>query len=547
MARAANPNDPEFMQSQADANGISLAEISRSCFAGTPSVYQANVPNAQYGAGTGGAYGQNPGLTNALQILKLAKLAGQGQGQTQSAAASASPRTNFGQSSSGSNSGGSSQQGNSYYGNSSMAQNGITEFGKGDGYRILQNTGGKRLGVDSAGNYFDIDASGKHIAVSDKDAVAAGFQSAHPQDAFGNKKIGTGQGYSIVQNSQGQNLGVDSAGNYFNIDAAGKHIPVSDQDAQKMGFQSANPETNALKQMGQVDPQSEALRTSLGKSYADTLAQAQNPQAKDYQSYLNLFKQTDPEEYAQRQGMATSMDKFLASQQADYALGSQLDPVSQMQVEQQARAGQAARGNLYGSGQAAVEAMTTGQAGQALKQQRMTNLQQALGGQQSYLGSGLGLGSTAMQLYQQGLANKSQAQQAGLSYLSSGQTPYQAGASYVSNAEGTAGNAAQGGPQYNPSSLGTSYSGSAQSAPQYGLDVGSQSQNYFNSLNNSYGGGGGGSTKNRAVSAGTGALSGAMAGATAGSVVPGYGTAIGAVVGAAAGGLSGYYSAPDRG
>ena len=363
------------------------------------------------------------------------------------------------------------------------------------------------------------------------------------QDAFGVTRTQTpGKNYTTLTTASGQTVNMDNAGNYFTTDANGNNTPVTDQQAQQMGFQSTNPETQALKQLGQIDPTSEALRTSLGKSYSDQLAEASNPQASQYQSYLDLFKQVDPEEYAQRQGLATSMDSYLKSAQDQYALGSQLDPVTQMQVEQQARKGQADRGNLYGSGQAAVEAMTTGQAGQALLQQRMQNLSGALGQQQGYLGAGLGLGDTALQLYQQGLANKSSAQQGGMSYLSSGQTPYQAGATYLANAEGTAANASQGGPVYNPASLGTGVGGTSQQAPQYGLAVGDQSQNYFNSLNNAYGGGSSGSTKNKAVSAGTGALSGAMAGATAGSVVPGYGTAIGAVVGGVAGGLGGYYS-----
>ena len=302
------------------------------------------------------------------------------------------------------------------------------------------------------------------------------------------------------------------------------------------------PEQRALQQQAQTDPTSEALRQQLAGSYTDPNAAA-NPTAAQYQSYLDTFKQVDPTEYAERQGLATSMDSYLKSVQDQYALGSQLDPVSQMQVEQQARKAQADRGNLYGSGQAAVEAMTTGQAGQALLQQRQQALSGALGQQQGYLGAGLGLGDTAMQLYQQGLANKANAQQSALSYLSSGQTPYQTGASYLDRANANAANAAQGGPVYNPASLGAGQLGTAQQAPQYGLDVGNQSLNYFNSLNNAYGGGAGASTKNRAVGATSGAISGAMSGATAGTAAyPGIGTAIGAGVGALAGGAMGYYS-----
>ena len=308
-----------------------------------------------------------------------------------------------------------------------------------------------------------------------------------------------------------------------------------------MGFQSANPETQAQKQLAQIDPQSEALRSQLAASYQDPNTAA-NPTAAQYQSYLNTFQQVDPTEYAERQNLASGMDSYLKQMQDQNALGSQLDPVTAHQVEQQTRAGQAARGNVYGTPQMVEEAMTTGQAGLALQQQRQAALSSALGQQQSYLGSGLGLGDTAMSLYQQGLSNKSNAQQNALSYLSSGQTPYQVGSAYLNNAQGNAANAAQGGPVYNPASLGAGNLGTAQQAPQYGLDVGAQSQNYFNSLNNAYGGNQAGAGKNQTVSAATGALSGAASGATAGSAAGPYGTVIGGAVGAVAGGLGGYYS-----
>jgi hypothetical protein len=347
----------------------------------------------------------------------------------------------------------------------------------------------------------------------------------------------------------GQALGIDLDGAVNNMrQGTGPNAPAANPAS------NVPPETNALAQMGQIDPASEALRSAVAGSYLTPLQQAaqnlnKQPGAADYQNYLDLFKKVDPEEYAQRQGMATSMDSYLRQAQAEAALGSQLDPVTARQVEQQARAGQAARGNIYGTPQMVSEAMATGQAGEARKQQRQAALSQALGQQQGYLGAGLGLGDTAMQLYQQGLSNQAQRMQqlqglqgGALTYLSSGQTPYQAGASYMDRANANAANAAQGGPVYQPASLGQGNLGTAQQAPQYGLDIGAQSQNYFNSLNNAYGGGAAGSQKNRGVSAATGAATGAISGAAAGSVVPVYGTAIGAVVGGVAGGLGGYYS-----
>lgn len=372
-------------------------------------------------------------------------------------------------------------------------------------------------------------------------SIQSGVASAPTpqQNAFGIKQVGTGDGYTTLQNTKGQNIAVDNAGNYFNIDAQGNHIPVSDRDAMAMGFQSANPETQAQDILKQIDPTSEKLRGDVGQSYADTLASVSKPQAKDYQSYLDLFKQVDPEEYAQRQGLATSMDSYLKQVQDKNALGSTLDAGTIREVEQGTRSAQAARGNVYGTSQLTQEVMQRGAAGEARAQQRQQDLAAALGQQQGYLGAGLGLGDTAMGLYQQGLGNKQAAQGGALSYLSSGQTPYQAGAAYEDRASGNAGTAAQGGPQYNPAALGSQYS--ASQFPQYGLDVGAQSQSYYNSLNAA--GGSASPTKNKTASAAAGALSGAASGAMAGSAAgPGYGTLIGAGVGAVAGGLGGYYS-----
>jgi hypothetical protein len=369
---------------------------------------------------------------------------------------------------------------------------------------------------------------------------AAGTQAASPQNAFGISTVRTdAQGNTVLQARNGNQIWQDPSGNYFGRDASGNVTPISDTQAQALGFQSANPETNALKQQAQIDPTSEALRSQLAGSYATPLSQGTTPSAADYKSYLDQFQQLDPEEYAQRQGLATSMDSYLKQAQDQAALGSQLDPVTARQVEQQTRLGQAARGNVYGTPQMAEEAMTTGQAGLALQQQRQAQLGTALGAQQSYLGAGLGLGDTALSLYQQNRSNLQSAQNSALGYLGSGQTPYQTGASYLNQANQNAAAAAQGGPVYQPAALGSTTQ--AAQIPQYGLDIGQQSQNWYNSLQ-AYNGGGL-PTKNKGVAAATGAatgaLSGAVGGATIGSSVPGLGTLAGAAIGAGAGALTG--------
>jgi hypothetical protein len=401
-------------------------------------------------------------------------------------------------------------------GNASMATNSIDS----------STTGQPQVTPQQAIQYFVTHGGSPNV---DANTAMAYFAQANPNF-----------GQSGVSAQDAVNYFIQRGGNP-NVDAA---TAVSfyeqahpDELAKGVAQAAMTPEQRALGQIAQTDPQSEALRQQVAGSYADPGKAAT---AADYQSYLDTFKAVDPEEFAQRQGLATSMDSYLKSAQDQYALGSQLDPITQMQVEQQARKAQADRGNLYGAGQAAVEAMTIGQAGQALQQQRLGNLQTALGGQQSYLGAGLGMGDTAMQLYQQGLQNKANQQQSALSYLGSGQTPYQTGASYLSAAEQNAANAAQGGPQYNPTSLGQGQLGTAQQAPQYGLDVGQQAQNWYNSLS-AYSGAGT-PAKNQMAGAAAGALGGAASGALSGSAAGPYGALIGAGVGAVAGGAKGYYS-----
>jgi hypothetical protein len=296
------------------------------------------------------------------------------------------------------------------------------------------------------------------------------------------------------------------------------------------------PETRALGQVAQIDPASEALRQAVSQSYLSPLQQAGAPTAQQFQSYLDLYRQIDPTGAAAR----AKLGQDLAAQEA---LGTRLDAATMRELEQQTRRSQIARGNVYGTPQLVQEAMTRGQAGLALQQQR----QQAL---QSYLASGQTPGDVAMNLYNQQQNQLRAAQGAALSYLGSGQTPYQAGASYLNTAEQRAATAAQGGPVYNPQSLGQGYTGSgAAGFPQYGLDIGNQANSWYNSLA-AYAGGSGAPQKNRGASAAGGALSGALGGATTGatlgSAVPGIGTAVGAIGGALGGallgGAGGYFS-----
>lgn len=338
------------------------------------------------------------------------------------------------------------------------------------------------------------------------------------------------------------------------------------------------PEEIALRQMGQIDPATEALRQAVARSYltplqqagavsapptgVPTLGAARAPAAGDVQSYLDLYKKIDPAGYAQRVALGGGMSDYLKGAQQQAALGAGLDPQTIREITQQTRAGQMARGNVYGTPQLVQEAMERGTAGEARRQQRQAALSGALGQQQSYLGAGLGVGDVANTLYQQGFGRnlstfgagmntyqaklgawqaqqqaRQQAQQGALSYMTSGQTPYQAGASYLGSAENRAGAAAQGGPQYNPSALGQQYQ--AAQFPQYGLDMSQNAANWYN-LMSAYNQPGA-PQKNRMMGAAAGALGGAASGALAGAPT-GIGAPVGALVGAVGGAASGYFS-----
>jgi hypothetical protein len=455
-----------------------------------------------------------------------------------------------------------------------------------------QPSGGTQAGTQTSaqpGTQTSPQTGGTSMATTTAGQIPTGiWGSAGPKDiAEWQTWYGRNVGKTILVNGQPRTIGTDIQPDemlqaFQNNKVGFGAIPGAQAPAQPIGGPGqAQPESLALAQMQQIDPTSEALRQALAQSYLTNLGGgptapqfgldlskgAAAPAAGDVQSYLDLYKQIDPQGYAQRVALAGGMDQFVQNAQAQAALGSQLDPGTIREVEQGTRAAQIARGNVYGTPQLVAETMARGSAGEQRMLQRQQMLQSALGQQQSYLGSGLGLGDVANALYNQGYNRylqgygsslsawqaqqnaRLQSQGAALGYLGSGQTPYQAGASYLNMAQQNAAMAAQGGPQYQPASLGQQYTGAgAPSFPQYGLDVSQLAGNWYNNINQAnlqayglqqaYGQKSGGGS---AMGAGIGALGGAASGALAGSAIPGIGTLVGAGIGAIGGAASGYF------
>ena len=107
---------------------------------------------------------------------------------------------------------------------------------------------------------------------------------------------------------------------------------------------------------------------------AETMLNVQQKYGKEFiQQRMEELKAADPTGYEVRQMLGEAAKE-------DLALGTQLSPEMRNQVEQQERAAQAARGNIYGSAPAAAEAMAVGDAGFRMRQQRLANAASFLSG-----------------------------------------------------------------------------------------------------------------------------------------------------------------------
>jgi hypothetical protein len=232
---------------------------------------------------------------------------------------------------------------------------------------------------------------------------------------------------------------------------------------------------------GYVDPRQNALYNQLSGTVGQNLAQGA----------------LSPEQAAAYKALGQNVTTQMG-------LGTQLDPAFQRQLQQDIRAGQSARGNIYGNAATSAEALYQGQRAQQLQQQRIGNVQNYLQLQnpaQGSLNAGLGL-------YGQQTPNAGALAQAG-GYLGL-QSPEQR----IGAIQGVAPDRSSA--YVNPNA---GYQGQ-----QFGL------QNYQNQLANYSAGGG-------SQNPWAGAL-----GAVAGTVVGGYfGGPAGAQAGGAAGGATGSY------
>jgi YD repeat-containing protein len=142
--------------------------------------------------------------------------------------------------------------------------------------------------------------------------------------------------------------------------------PVSQTDAVRADFTG----------LGDIDAarqQLEFSRESADSTAQTTLYLQQRYGADFIRQRLEELKLSDPTGFALREQMGQSVTNELAQ-------GSRLSPSMLAEVQQSTRAAQAARGNVMGDANAAVEGMESGNAGYRLFQQRLANASAFLSG-----------------------------------------------------------------------------------------------------------------------------------------------------------------------
>ena len=150
-------------------------------------------------------------------------------------------------------------------------------------------------------------------------------------------------------------------------------VPIFDADGNKTGFKDV---TYDFKGYSDADATREEME--FGGEAADfmakTMLEVQQKYGKDFvKQRIEELKAADPTGYEVRQMLGEAAKE-------DLARGTELSPDMARQVTQQERAAQSARGNIYGSAPAAAEAMSLGDAGFRMRQQRLANAASFLSG-----------------------------------------------------------------------------------------------------------------------------------------------------------------------
>ena len=150
-------------------------------------------------------------------------------------------------------------------------------------------------------------------------------------------------------------------------------VPTFDAKGNKTGSKDVTYDFSGYSDADATRADLEFAQESADKM-AETMLNVQQKYGKEFiQQRMEELKAADPTGYEVRQMLGEAAKE-------DLALGTQLSPEMRNQVEQQERAAQAARGNIYGSAPAAAEAMAVGDAGFRMRQQRLANAASFLSG-----------------------------------------------------------------------------------------------------------------------------------------------------------------------
>jgi hypothetical protein len=150
-------------------------------------------------------------------------------------------------------------------------------------------------------------------------------------------------------------------------------VPTFDAKGNKTGSKNVTYDFSGFSDADATRADLEFARESADKM-AETMLNVQKKYGKDFITQrMEEVKAADPTGYEVRQMLGEAAKE-------DLALGSQLSPEMRNQVEQQERAAQAARGNIYGSAPAAAETYAVGDAGFRIRQQRLANAASFLSG-----------------------------------------------------------------------------------------------------------------------------------------------------------------------